>query len=300
MDIRHVPDEPIKKYSHGGVGNNACPRMAISRSFLPFGRTVFLRLAMWAVVVTQSAYAQPPVRQGQTVHGEAAIAALGARLPDVARDHGLSPDTLAARFRIQRGLGIDAGGALLFSCEAPAVPPAQAPVGEGSLESPVTSPGGDPFRLHSFPGASRVIYLDFNGHTTSGTQWNSKYTGGADIVSQPFDIDGNPYWFGTTEQDIIRGIWQRVAEDYAPFAIDVTTEDPGIEALRRSSTGDEAYGVRVIISPTNWYSGGAGGVAYVGSFNWNSDTPCFAFSTQLANSENYIAESAAHEAGHTL
>jgi hypothetical protein len=31
----------------------------------------------------------------------------------------------------------------------------------------------------------------------------------------------------------------------------------------------------------DWFGAGAGGVAYVGSFNWNSDTPTFVFDDQL-------------------
>src|SRR5439155_10603702 len=88
--------------------------------------------------------------------------------------------------------------------------------------------------------------------------------------------------------------------DFAPFEVDVTTQDPGVEGLRKTSSGDIYYGIRVVISPTNWYNTGAGGVAYVGSFSWNSDTPVFAFTQQLANGEKYIAEAASHETGHSL
>jgi PKD repeat protein len=45
---------------------------------------------------------------------------------------------------------------------------------------------------------------------------------------------------------------------------------------------------------------GAGGVAYIGSFNASTDTPCFVFTQQLANGEKYIAEAISHEVGHTL
>ncbi len=37
----------------------------------------------------------------------------------------------------------------------------------------------------------------------------------------------------TTEQQVIQKIWARVAEDFAPFNVDVTTQDPGVEALRQ-------------------------------------------------------------------
>lgn len=237
------------------------------------------------------------------LRGEAAINALGGNLPGVAAAHGVSAQVLHRLFRTQAGLRVDQDGALVFVCEglavaSPAPVPTEvaSPQGSGAL----AASDGDVFRLHSFPGASRVIYLDFTGHTTSGTKWNTNMAGGANIVSQPFDLDGSPGSYSESEQTLIRRVWQRVAEDYAPFLVDVTTEDPGVEALRRTNGGDAAYGVRVIISPTNWYSSSAGGVAYIGSFNWNSDTPCYAFTQQLANAEKYIAEAAAHEAGHTL
>lgn len=159
------------------------------------------------------------------------------------------------------------------------------------------------FSLHSLPGATKVIYLDFDGHTTSGTSWNSTFTGGANIVSAPYEAD-NPATtgtFSTKELDNIYYIWQRVAEDYLPFNVDVTTQDPGVEALRNAGGTDQNWGVRVVISPTNWFDSNAGGVAYLGSFNWSSDTPCWAFTQQLGNgSEKPVAEAISHEAGHTL
>src|SRR5262249_22697296 len=157
------------------------------------------------------------------------------------------------------------------------------------------------FTLHSRPSCTKKIYLDFKGFTTSGTAWNSAFTSGADIVSAPFDMDGDPTTFNATECAVIQNAWQRVAEDYSPFDVDVTTEDPGVEALRKPTTSDAAYGVRVVISPTSAWYPNAGGVAYVGSFNWSTDTPCFVFSSNLGpNDERYIAEAAAHEVGHTL
>lgn len=158
----------------------------------------------------------------------------------------------------------------------------------------------DAFKLHSLPGVNRVIYLDFTGNTTSGTSWNSSFTSGAPIVSAPFDLDGAPSTFSSDERGIIQRIWQRVAEDYAPFGVDVTTEDPGLEALRRSSSSDLAFGIRAVISHTNWYKSSAGGVAYVGSFGNSADSPCFIFAGSLGNSDRYIADAASHEIGHTM
>ena len=171
------------------------------------------------------------------------------------------------------------------------------------MDSAALAPLDQTFRLHSRPGALRKIYLDFNGHTTTGALWNQNYTGGANIVTPPFDIDGNPASFSTTELERIQYIWQRVVEDYAPFDVDVTTEDPGVEGLRKTTSTDLAYGTRVVIggSSYDWFGAGAGGVAYIGRFNWSSDTPCFVWPAQLgAGNEKYVAEAISHEAGHTV
>ena len=54
-------------------------------------------------------------------------------------------------------------------------------------------------------------------------------------------------------------------------------------------------------SSYDWFNQGAGGVAYLGSFNWNSDTPTYVFTQQLAaGNEKYTAEAISHEVGHTL
>jgi hypothetical protein len=82
--------------------------------------------------------------------------------------------------------------------------------------------------------------------------------------------------------------------DYAPFDVDVTTEDPGEAALR----GD---GIRVVIggSSADWYGDAAGGVAWVGSFG--SEQPAFVWPALLGPFKvKYVADAAAHEAGHTL
>jgi hypothetical protein len=157
--------------------------------------------------------------------------------------------------------------------------------------------------LHSRPGATKRIYLDFDGHVTTGLAWNSQYTAGAPIVSPAYDTDGNPAAFSADELASMRAIWERVAEDYSPFDVDVTTQDPGIEALRKTSTRDVEYGVRVVIggSSDDWYRRGAGGVALTSSFTATTDTPVFVFPAQLGGGyEKYVGEAVTHEVGHTL
>lgn len=235
--------------------------------------------------------------------GREAIASLGTQLPAVARAYGTTASGLTTRFQTDPGLRADKGGRLVYVCAGPQAAPVTtiADPGASSTSTPVAL--ADTFLLHSRPGASRVIYLDFDGNTTTGTLWNSNFTGGASIYTPPYDIDGVPSSFSNTELSQIQWIWERVAEDYAAFDVDVTTEDPGVEALRKTTNSDTSYGIRVCIggSSYDWFGQGAGGVSYVGCFNWSSDTPNFVFPAQLGNgNEKYTAEAVSHEVGHSL
>jgi len=155
------------------------------------------------------------------------------------------------------------------------------------------------FQLNSLFGANHTIYLDFNGHTTTNTLFNSQLTSGNPIATPPFSLDGNNL-FSDLELEMIQKIWERVAEDFRPFQVNVTTQEPPTGMLIRSGGSDTLWGVRVVIGPETWYPGSPGGAAYVGSFNWNSDTPAFVFTNHLGNSEKNIAEAISHEVGHTL
>lgn len=225
--------------------------------------------------------------------GEAALRGLGADVAAVAAVHGWSAARLTDTLRNDSTLRVDGGRHLFYAepAEPVIVPTPTTPLPVDSVP--------DVFALHTRPGARLVIFIDVDGHTTTGTPWNSSY--GSTITSAPFDLDGAPGTFNQTERDRIQRWWLRVAEDYAAWNVDVTTQDPGIEALRRTSSTDTAYGVRVVVSPTNWYSTSAGGVAYVNSFTSTTDTPAFVFTGQLGNGgERPVAEAVSHETGHTL
>ena len=162
---------------------------------------------------------------------------------------------------------------------------------------------GETFKLHSLKGAKHTIYLDFTGHTTRGTDWN-EFANLDSIVTPRFSIDADDA-FSEAEQRIIQEVFERVAEDYAPFNVNVTTEQPPIDDLIKSTetgTADERWGVRVVIggSSEDWLKVDAGGVAFLNSFNYDTDTPTFVFSESLLNNPKFIAEAAAHEVGHTL
>ena len=151
------------------------------------------------------------------------------------------------------------------------------------------------FSLHSLAGADHTIFLDFDGHTTTGTYWNSSFNANQPIDTPAYNFTGGAGSFADSELARIQRIWARIAEDFAPFNVNVTTEDPGEDALRSSGAGDTQWGIRIVIGANTFYSS-AGGVAYVGSFDWTSDTPAFVFNT----SERGVSEATSHEAGHAL
>jgi hypothetical protein len=175
------------------------------------------------------------------------------------------------------------------------------------LPSSTPFPASDSFSLHSRLGANRVIYLDFDGHTVSGTAWNG---GGADIHAPPYDTNGSPNTFSAAEHAAIQDIWRRVAEDFAPFDVDVTTEDPGFDAINRSSVGDVKYGTRVLITSavgtTIQSTCSPTGCAYIGNFNYVAPDhayrqPAWVFQAGLEGlGTKGIAEVTTHEAGHNL
>lgn len=149
--------------------------------------------------------------------------------------------------------------------------------------------------LSSNPSATAKIFLDFDGHITSNTAWNYNFTGGANIFTPAYSIDSDTNSFSDQEIANIEEIWKQVAEDFAPFNVDVTTIDPG--NLNQSNNMRVAIGG----SWQNWYGSSAGGVAYINSWQWNSDTPTFVFEDNLANGfTKYTAEAISHEVGHTL
>lgn len=161
--------------------------------------------------------------------------------------------------------------------------------------------GAGTFQQHSRPSATKVIYLDFDGHVTSNTPWSN-----SDITTVAFDIDSNPGTFNAQEQATIVEIWQRVSECFSPFDVDVTTEPPTIPNLVNSGGGDTKWGIRVLFgTSTPSPAPGAGGVAFIGGFGWNFnggavDIPCFVLQQGMGTGAKVNADACIHEVGHTL
>ena len=126
--------------------------------------------------------------------------------------------------------------------------------------------------LQSYPGSPAVLLLDFFGGYT-------------------------PTWGGVTYPKAgvsnaqVKDLWKRVAEDYQAFDINVTTD------LRVYQNAPAASRQKCVFSPSiSAMPSGAAGVAYIGSWNWGSDTVCWSIYT----SGKAGGEVGSHEPGHTL
>ena len=232
--------------------------------------------------------------------GARAIELLGDRLPAVAAWYGRTPDQFRALLLLDRRLKLDRQGRLFVQEELDEPLAADAtPQGSDAVLAGTLAPLEQTFALHSRPGAKRTIYLNFQGAQLSGTAWNGS---GGTLTALPFDLDGVPYSFSTTELQRIQLIWQRVAEDYASMDVDVTTEAPPADAITRSGSSDDRFGtVALITKRAGIYDCSCGGVAYVGAFDSTSDyyKPALVFYDALGSGhEKYVAEAISHEVGH--
>ena len=160
-------------------------------------------------------------------------------------------------------------------------PPADVAAIEGDPEyAPQTHPYPIPIPsniqivpLQSLPGATAVVYLDFDGEKGPFNAWGNFDALPANATNaQIFDV------------------WKMVCEDFQGFTINITTDrrvfDSALPGRRQ----------HVIITPTTDAAPGAGGVAYLNSFNWTESRPCWAF----YSTGKSAAEVISHEIGHTL
>lgn len=131
-----------------------------------------------------------------------------------------------------------------------------------------------------------TILLDFDGHVTKGTSWNVS----GDIVCEPSGLDA-------AGQKLV---YDSVVSYYKQFKnpLFITTD----EAKFLKVPLNERIRVVITISHAalNYPLGGVGGVAYLNSFTWGTDEPCFVFSALHRFNLRNIADCAAHESGHTL
>ena len=244
----------------------------------------------------------------RNMRGEQALSALGDRLPVAAARNDLTPAQFRAAVRKDSMVWVDRTGRLLFVDEFDHGDHEHADTSTLDEATAAVPEGTDVLDLHSRPGANRTIVLDFDGHDAQGTAWGNTTA----QLAGAYNFDGDPANFSDAERTEIYGVWQRVAEDYAPFDVNVTTKDPGhgpgtkgAAIIRRDDVDDQIFGTRVVITPSKPYNCSCGGVAYVGVFDETGSThdhyqPAWVFTAGVGNGAKNIAEAASHEAGHNL
>jgi hypothetical protein len=181
----------------------------------------------------------------------------------------------------------------------PALPAATTASTE-ALQAPLIS-ATEAFSLHSKPGSKNIIYLDFDGMNISNTAWNTEAGAPVTYYAQAYDTDGSPNTYSTAELNSVAAIWYRIAEDYKPFNVDVTTKQP---AKFGPTVG------RILITNSIDKNGAAlpgssgGGIAYIdawGSLDYAYYSPALVYYNHLGNGyAAYVAEAASHEMGHNL
>ncbi|MFC0624963.1 pre-peptidase C-terminal domain-containing protein [Kribbella deserti] len=275
-----------------------------STTFRRTGALVTAGAVAFAALAVNAGAAPAPIDRvlDQPTQGRAALGQI--ELDDVAQRNRLPEAQLLKTLASDKTAWLDTDGRLFF--REPTAPAAtRSELSPRWAKKAVAAAEGPAFELHSKPGANRVIYLDFDGHTITGTAWNTDGKP-ATVNVTPYDTDGNPAVFGTAEQDVVRDVWTRVAEDYAPFDVDVTTQAPPQAAIDRTDANDQQFGTRVLIDPDTWYESGCGcgGVAYIGVYdtpgNHDYYQPALVFTRGVGTGAKNLAEAASHEAGHNI
>ncbi len=211
--------------------------------------------------------------QKQTVDGKQGAFAGVIEFPVSKTAYRIEPDRVTGRSQlVKRGLDEVVCAHSPMPEPSDQNTPEQGPL-DGSLHPNAAIPGYQEgiVSLQSLPGATGVVYLDYRGGYT--TSWG-----------------GIAYEKPAVSNEQIKDVWRRVAEDFLPFNINVTTDVHVWDAAPEGSRQ------RVIVTPTTTAAPGFGGVAYYNSWNWTGDTPCWAFYTI----GKFAADIISHEVGHTL
>jgi hypothetical protein len=181
---------------------------------------------------------------------------------------------------------------------------ALAPTGIGGAGGDVSSappfPLTETFNLSSRPNSNYTIYLDFNGHVSTGTTWSLAFPElGNSFTTTAYTLDADLN-FSNLELENIQRIWQIVAEDMAPFDVNVTTIDPGVEKLRNTGGSDTQWGMRAIVGDGGPAFDAAGGIAFLNSFDGSTDVGCFTYQSNRGDTNLSVANTISHEVGHTF
>lgn len=248
-----------------------------------------------------------------------ALTALGVAGPATADDQPGAPSAEVQQIlEDDETANLDENGFLYYVDPAPEPPAGYVPPPQRS-QGFTTSQAGLPIPALNSRASTHTIFLDFDGIALPGTSaWSNAQSPGDPVITAGsytgFTLDGSAD-FSQAEIDFITKTWRIVAEKYSPFDVNVTTVDPGQAALTRTNSGDDVYGVQVVVtndtSPVNQICGGScAGIAYndlfdgrqgsSGVFNTVNYTVAWVFSSKTFGSAQMTAHDASHEIGHTL
>ena len=249
--------------------------------------------------------------------GQSAIDQLGSEIGYVASINRRTPTQLKDLLLSSREFHIDICGRAFFADStfianelplpnALEVLPTTLVTGNGIGARPLIDPN-QVFKLHSNPKSKKIMYLNFKGRDISGTAWNANYNNNQPWFAKGFSQDDKFNEYTKTELEIIQSVWQRVAEDFVAFDVDVTTEAPSDAELDRTNAADTEYGTEIVISADSviFNSCKCSGLAYLGSFDMigpdhAANQPAWVFTRGVGDNPKYIAESITHELGHTV
>ena len=232
---------------------------------------------------------QLPGPYPQALNGDAAIQSLGNDAALIAARNGMTSAELIELLRRDADAWLSNGRVMYIDTAVPAVPEEPPPLQRAGVQRALTEE--EVFKLHSRPGLERVIYLDYNGHHSQNNGW------GHNIMFPAYDTNNDPTTFSAGELLSIEDQFYRVAEDFAPFDVDVTTEEPPPGGLSKNGAADTTWGGRCVMTQaTSGFGNGIGGVAFLNSFASSNASPCFAFN----KGTNNASMTASHEVGHML
>jgi len=213
---------------------------------------------------------------------------------DHAHAHHAPVDLSSLRTRVQTHFINGVGHDFVWDPE-PADAASDPVLAAATMSATLTPLDGIP-ALHSNPGATASLYLDFNGH------FEATWGGYSNVTTPVYDKDGDATTFNEVELANIMTVWELVAEDFLPFNINVTTVEP--PELAPGTPSDAANGVahRVAIGPMDPDGSGpttGGGVAYINSFTSSVANVCYVFATATSG-VRWMGDTSSHEAGHAF
>ena len=252
--------------------------------------------------------------------GDDAITALRGRAGERLRTRGGDPDRAASAVETDPSLAVGPEGHLVF-LDAAAPEDVAAVAADGATADPAattapTETVPDPDALaenglplhHSNPGAPWTVYVDVESRTVP-VHPNMRNTLGlrqSFVVTSGLTLDADATTFNAEEQLLVSRIWARVAEDFAAFDVDVTTERPASFATDSWGGGRVLWNLvtrseTAIGFPNNSLFGIAATAQLCSIATSFQGQPTFTFwQTTTPMNHDLIADTISHEAGHVL